>query len=134
MVSQGQRFAFAPFVPNTKSGEQILQSPGGSPYTMFTFTRAGRIWAASVSIGVGVTGGSGTQNAYARVRVQGGVTLAITECVVAGATGSDSNGSDQTFPGLAVPANTVVQLDVNAGGTISGGVLRASGVVVVSIP
>lgn len=135
MVSRGQGYGTAPYVKNAVTEEKILQSPG--IYTLYTFTASGRIWAASVSLGIGTTSGSGTSQVYARVYVSGasGVgTLAIVEACVAGATSNDSNDDANQYPGLLVPSGAVVHLDVNNGGGLSGGVIRASGLVAVSVP
>ena len=133
-LAGGRAFGMAPAVANYQAKAQILQPPGGSPFTMFTFTAAGRIWAATVSFSMGSSGGTGSNQGYARVRIQGGATLAICECCVVGNPSADSNGSDIPYNGIAVPSGTVVQLDVNGGTTITGVVLRASGLVGVSIP
>jgi len=131
---QIQALGVPPAVPGLGSGSQTLQGPGTGPYTMYTFASAGRIWAANISYSMGSSGGTGSNQGYARVRVAGGATLAIVECCVVGAPAQDSNTDSQTFPGLSVPAGTVVQLDVNSATTITGVVQRGSGLVVVSIP
>jgi hypothetical protein len=121
-----------PAVSGLDSGSQILQGPG--TVTMYTFAANGRIWAANVSYAMGSSGGTGSNQGYARVRVSGGATLAIVEACVVGNPSADSNTDSQTFPGLAVLSGTVIQLDVNAGTGITGVVQRGSGLVVVSIP
>lgn len=123
-----------PAVTGLDSGSQILQSPGSSPATMYTFADNGRIWAANVSYAMGSSGGTGTNQGYGRVLIQGSATLAVVEACVVGNPSADSNTDSQTFPGLAVNAGTVIQLDINNGTSITGVVQRASGLVVVSIP
>ena len=135
MVSRGQGYGTAPYVKNATTAEKILQAPGF--YVLYTFAAPGRIWAASVSIGAGTTGGSGTSQLYARVYVTGagGVgTLAIVEACVAGTTAQDSNDDANQYPGLLVPAGAVVHLDVNNNVGLGGGVIRGSGLVAVSVP
>lgn len=135
MVSRGQTYGTAPYVKNAVTAEKILQSPG--IYMLYTFNAPGRIWAASCSLGIGVTGGSGTAQVYARVYVTGAAgvgTLAIVEACVAGTTANDSNDDANQYPGLLVPAGAVVHLDVNNNVGLSGGVIRASGLVGVSVP
>jgi hypothetical protein len=122
-----------PAVPGLASGSAILQGPTAGT-TMYTFASAGRIWAANISYSMGSSGGTGSNQGYARVLVQGGATLAIVECVVVGNPSSDSNTDSQTFPGLSVPMGTVIQIDVNNNVGITGVVQRGSGLVVVSIP
>jgi hypothetical protein len=121
-----------PAVSGLDSGSQILQGPG--TYTTYTFANNGRIWAANISYSMGSSGGTGSNQGYARVRVSGGATLAIVECCVVGNPADDSNTDSQTFPGLSVGSGTVIQLDVNGGTGITGVVQRGSGLVVVSIP
>lgn len=129
----GRSFGMAPSVANVVSGQQILQSPG--TYNLYTFAQAGRIWGAMVSYAMGCSGGSGTQQGYARVFVAGmGLVLAIVECCIAGSVSQDSNSNALPYNGIPVPQGTVVKLDVNGGGGVSGGVNRGSGLVVVSIP
>jgi len=128
----GRAFGMTPAVSNYQSFVQILQPPGS--YHLFTFTAAGRIWAASVSYAMGSSGGTGANQGYSRVHVVSGIALAIVECCVAGAPDADSNTSDMTYFGLVVPKGTVVNLDVNGGSTITGVVQRGSGLVGVSIP
>lgn len=135
MATKGQGYGTAPYVKNAITKEQILQPPGF--YVLYTFTAPGRIWAASCSIGAGTTGGSGTAQLYARVYVTGAAgvgTLALVEACVAGTTANDSNDDASEYPGLLVPANAVVHLDVNNNVGLGGGVVRASGRVAVSVP
>jgi hypothetical protein len=134
MVSRGQSFGAVPAIKNPVGGEQILQAPGGSPYTIYTFPAAGRVWLASVSFSMGSSGGTGSNQGYARVRIQGGQSLAIAECCVVGNPDSDSNEESNPYPGLSVPSGTKILLDVNGGATITGVVLRASGIFLGSIP
>ena len=128
----GRSFGMAPSVPNVTSGESILQPPSVAAF--YTFTAAGRIWGATVSYAMGSSGGTGSNQGYARVRIQGSTTLAIVECCVVGAPSADSNTSDQSYNGIPVPKGTKIQLDVNNNVTIAGVVQRASGLVVVSMP
>lgn len=135
MVSRGQTYGTAPYVKNAVTAEKILQSPG--IYMLYTFTAAGRIWAASVSLGIGTSGGSGTSQVYTRVYVTGAAgvgTLAVVECCVAGTVANDSNDDANQYPGLLVPSGAVVHLDVNNNVSLSGGVIRGSGLVAVSVP
>lgn len=122
----------APSVSNTSSGQQILQGPGTT--TLITMSGAGRIWAVSVSYSMGSSGGTGANQGYARVMTSGGKTLVIVECVVVGNPASDSNTATLTFPGLSIGSGASIELDVNAGTTITGVVQRGSANVVVSIP
>ena len=132
MVTRGTAYGTQPAVKNLQTFVQILESPGTTH--LFTFSAPGRIWGASVSYAMGCTGGAGTQQGYARVHINGGNTLAIVEACIAGAVANDSDTSDRDYPGLAVPAGTVVNLDVNGGTGVTGGVNRGSGLVAVSIP
>jgi hypothetical protein len=134
MVSRGQSFGVVPGIKNPVGGEQILQSPGGSPYLIYQFPSAGRVWLAAVSFSMGSSGGTGSNQGYARVRIQGGQSLAICECCVVGNPSQDSNEESNPFPGLAVPSGTRIMLDVNGAATITGVVLRASGIFLGSIP
>lgn len=131
---RGRDFGLAPSVPNVQSGQKIQQSPGTT--IMFTFSAAGRIWGAMVSYAMGCTGGSGSQQGFARVFIPGtpDLVLAVVECCIAGTVAQDSNSDGLTYPGIAVPSGTQVKLDVNGGGGVTGGVNRGSGLVVVSIP
>ena len=132
MPTRGRDFGLAPSVPNIQSGELILQGPSITAF--YTFSQAGRIWGAVVTYAMGSSGGTGSNQAYARVRIQGGATLAIVECCVVGNPSADSNTDDRPYNGIAVPSGTKIQLDVNNNTTITGVVQRASGLVVVSIP
>lgn len=135
MVTRGQGYGTAPYVKNAITQEKILQSPG--IYMLYTFPEQGRIWAASVSMAVGVTGGTGTNQIYGRVYVTGAAgvgTIAIVECCVAGAVDSDSNDDANQYPGIVVPSGAIVHLDINNNVTVSGGVVRGSGLVAVSVP
>lgn len=135
MVSRGQTYGTAPYVKNAVTKEKILQGPSIS--ALYTFPAQGRIWAASVSMAIGVTGGTGTNQVYGRVYVTGapGVgTIAIVECCVAGAVANDSNDDANQYPGMIVPQGAVVHLDVNNNVTVTGGVVRGSGLVAVSVP
>lgn len=135
MVTRGQGYGTAPYVKNAITKDLILKGPG--IYMLYTFPGQGRIWAASVSMAIGVTGGTGTNQVYGRVYVTGAAgvgTIAIVECCVAGDTDSDSNDDANQYPGTVVPTGAVVHLDVNNNVSISGGVIRGSGLVAVSVP
>lgn len=112
----------------------ILQPPGTGPYTLYTFTGAGRIWKATVTFSVLSATGTGANQAYAQVLISGGATLAIVEGGVAGNPDADSNTDPELLNGLAVGNGTVIELDVNNAVTPTGVVVRASGLIGVSIP
>lgn len=133
-LAGGRAFGMAPAVANVASGQKIQQAPG--TYNLFTFAAAGRIWGATVSYAMGCTSGSGSQQGFARVFIPGtpDIVLAVVECCIAGTTDSDSNTDAMVYNGISVPSGTVVKLDVNGGGGVTGGVNRGSGLVVVSIP
>lgn len=128
IVAQGA----PPAVQNYKTAELTLQVPG--IFTMYTFTNAGRIWKATVAYAMGSSGGTGSNQGYSRVKIQGGNTLAIVECVVVSAPAGDSEVDMESYNGFAVPSGTVIQLDVNNNATITGVVQRASALIGVSIP
>ena len=123
-----------PIAPGIVGGEQILQNPGGSPYTIYIFPSPGKIWAASVSLSAGFTGGSGTNLLYARVYIVGGRTLVYCEVGTAGTVAYGVNGDANTFPGFTVAPGTTIALDVNNGTGVAGGLIRAGGILVGSIP
>lgn len=134
LLTQIQQSGAQPWVPNMHSASSTLKNPGGSPYTIHTFTAASRIWGATVSAGVGTTAGSGTTNAYALVKTGGGVVLAIVEVCVAGGISSSSDSVPVSIPGIPVSNGDTIILDVNGGGGIGGGAMRASCSVLFSIP
>lgn len=134
LLTQIQTAGAQPWVPNMHSASSILQGPGASPYTVHTFAAPSRIWGASVSMGVGVSGGSGTKQYYSLVKTAGGIVLAFVELVTEGATDKDSNTNTVQIPGIPVISGDQILLDVNAGAAISGGVGRASCNVLYSVP
>lgn len=124
----------APSVPNYNTGDQILQAPGGSPYTLLTASGNGRIWAAEVSASIGSSGGVGTNHVYARVYTSGGKTLAIVELCVEGNPDKDSGSVVVQFTGAPISSGASILLDVNGGVTVAGTTLRASGLAGISVP
>lgn len=118
----------------TDGGSQILQNPGGGPYLIYTFKQAGRIWYAGVSMGMGSSGGTGSNPGYSRVYIQGGIDLCVTECNVVGNPDADSNSQNAVFPGLVAAKGTKIFLDVNGAAGINGIVIRGSGNVAVTLP
>jgi len=136
IAQETQNVGVPPFSPGIVGGEQILQTPAGSPYTIYTFPNAGKIWAASVSLSAGLSAGAGgVVPTYARVYIVGGRTLAYCEVGLSGTVAYGSNGDANTFPGFAVAAGTAIALDVNNANTLVGtGAIRAGGIIVGSIP
>jgi hypothetical protein len=123
-----------PAVPNYQTGDAILQGPTGSPFTLFTMTADGRIWAALVTMSMGSTGGAGSNHGYARVYTSGGKTLALVELCVVGNPDKDSGVVGIGFNGIPIVNGASVLLDVNGGATITGVTIRGSGLVGVSMP
>ena len=123
-----------PAVSGTVGGDVILQGPGGSPYTIYTFTGNGRIWVASVSLNICSSGATGSNQIYARVYVVSGRTLAYCEAGIVGNPAQDSNGDSNTYPGISVLSGAVVKLDINNGASVTGAVIRGGGIFVGSIP
>ena len=132
IAQESQSIGVPPIAPGIVGGEQILQSPG--TYPIYTFPAPGKIWAASVSLSAGVTGGSGTNLIYARVYIVGGRTLAYCEVGLAGTIAYGANGDSNGFPGFMVAAGTVINLDINNGAVVTGGLVRGGGIFVGSVP
>lgn len=126
-----------PGVPNIATKVKLFGTPAGSPYTLFTFPAAGRVWVASISATATPNAGYGTGptvNVYAQLVTGSGITLAVTEMVIAETGIVDSKQSDVQWNGFAVSAGDTLQLDVNNATTPSMTVIRASGFVAYSVP
>lgn len=132
--AEAQNIGIPPAVPGMVGNSIILQNPGGSPYTIYTFTANGKMWVASVSLSAGSSGGSGTNLLYARVYTSTGFTLAYCEVATEGAPSSGENGDSNSYPGFAAPAGTVILLDINNAIAPTGLLVRGGGLFVGSIP
>lgn len=134
IAQESQSIGVPATAPGIVGGEQILENPPGSPYIIYTFPSPGKVWAASVSLSASLTGGSGSEAVYARVYIVGGRTLAYCEVGLAGTIAYGCNGDSNGFPGFMVNQGTQIALDVNGGGGLTGGLVRAGGIFVGSIP
>lgn len=123
-----------PAVANYAVHSLLNQAPTGGPFTVYTFTGAGRIWKASVTLSVGSSTGTGVIQCYARVLVSGSPDLAIVNGAVVGSPAWASATASQVHDGLAVPNSTVIQLDVNNAVVPTGALVQASCLIGVSIP
>jgi hypothetical protein len=126
-----------PGVPNIATKVRLFGTPGGSPYTLFTFPAKGRVWVASVSGTATPNAGYGagpTVNVYAQLVTGSGITLAVIDMVIAATGIIDSKQSDVQWNGFSVSAGDTLTLDVNNGVTPSMTVIRASGFVAYSVP
>lgn len=125
-----------PGVPALKAASVLRQPPNSSPAVFFTFPSAGRIWSGVLSAAV-VTANSypnSVQELYCELRTGSGLILGVTELAISVAGQIDSNSVSMTINGLPVAAGDTLVLDINNGGNIGNGSLRASAAVLYSTP
>jgi hypothetical protein len=125
-----------PNVPNVASASAKLIAPGSSPVTFHTFAAAGRLWQVSLSAAVNINASfTGNASFYAQVKTgTGGITLELVELAAGTAPGQDSTHGDLQLNGLPVAAGETLMLDVNNGAAVANTSMRASGLVLYSVP
>lgn len=132
-----------PWVPNVQSASILEQPPGfatiGQPTAPF------RVWGGYVSCAFTASSGfTGNSFCYAKVYVNGStqdnqpngppLIVAHVELGVGGASQADSDTCSMQMPGVPIPANTKLILDVNGNSPVPQAEIRASGNILYSIP
>jgi hypothetical protein len=125
-----------PGVPNVTSSSQLFGNYTGSPYTLYTFPSAGRLWGASLSLAISTNNSysGATTNVYALLKTGSGTILEIVELAVTAANDTQNGHGDLALNGVDVSAGDTLILDVNNASGITNAVMRASGFVLHSIP
>jgi hypothetical protein len=136
-VSLGQmNLGVPPGVGQIASVKHLFGGPSGSPYTLFTFPKKGRIWGASLSVSIAASASyaGATSNVYAELATGSGITLEIVELAVTNINQVEVDHGDMPLNGLPIAAGDTILLDVNNGTLISDTTIRASGFVLYSVP
>ena len=123
----------APFVENLTSYSKILQGPTTGK-VIRTLTTNSRLWLASLSYAITSSGGTGSNQGYARIFTQSGLDLCIVEAAVSENPDSANGNQTPAFGGIELLDGDVINLDVNGGTTFNGCVQRASCTVLLSTP
>lgn len=125
-----------PGVPAVASASKLFGSAAGSPYAMHTFAAAGRVWGVSISCAIATAAAyaGGPVSVYAQILTSSGITLEEIELAVSGAGQIDSDHGDLALNGLPIVAGATIQLDVNGAAPITNAIIRASGLVLYSVP
>jgi hypothetical protein len=123
-----------PSVQNVKGYSALQVGPSGSG-VFETFSAPGRLWAAHLSFAL--TAGSthaGSDQAFCSLQLVPGSTLLVVELAISGANQAVNGDADLTIPGLAFNNGDQLNLNVNGGSSISNATMRASCVVLASMP
>lgn len=109
------------------------------PTVFYTFTSAGRLFAAEISFAVGTNASyaASVTQLYAQISTLSGLFLGTVELCVSGAAQAVSGRGGLSLPSAGVPvaAGDKLRLDVNNGVSLgTGGVMRATCEVFFTIP
>jgi hypothetical protein len=131
----------SPQVPNIESVAELDAAASGSPYSVYQFPSAGRVWGVNLSISVASTPSvSSEPRVYALAQIDGngvpgnGTPLAVCESAAVPAYDIDSNNVYVPFNGLMVNKNQSLYLIVNGGTIVTGATITASAVFFYSVP
>ena len=130
-----------PQVPNITPVALLDGGASGSPYSVYTFPAAGRIWGVDLAGSIVLNNPSIISRVYYLAQLDGngipgnGDPLAILELGVApGITGIDSDSKYVPFNGLPVSKNQQLYLIINGGTLITGVAQTASVIFFYSVP
>lgn len=145
VLQQLATFGAQPFVPNMQSASILEIGPSGpQPLISPAPQKAFRVWGGYIAAAVRTNASySGTGDLfYSKIYTQppiGGnlpiLVVAHIELSVGAASQHDSDALFVPIPGVQMPANSPLLIDVNGGtGLGTGGVLRVSGNIFFSVP
>lgn len=130
----------APAVSAITSALATNVGPGASPFVVYTFAGAGRVWGACLSAAVESTSGSSNARVFVEAQIDGsgvvgqGTPLAVVELAAMNQLNIDSDTVYVPFNGVSVAKGTKLYLIVNGGTGISGATITASVIFFYSIP
>jgi hypothetical protein len=115
---------------------QLLRSPATADTVFFTFPSPGQVWAAilsyTVAAGTGYAGGP--QAFFAQINDTEGLILAVVELSITDLVPNDSGQSNLSVPpGSYFDAGDTLELNVNEGLALAGGLMRASAAVLYTL-
>lgn len=124
-----------PAVQNAAGYAKLNADHSASPYTFHTFAASSRLWGVHLTLALYKDSSAvSPAQAYGSVKTGSGIFLTVAEAAISGPNTNDSDDCDLAFPGIAVAAGDTLILDVNGGTGISNGGIRASAVVIASMP
>lgn len=125
-------------IPGLVSAEALQVNANASPDVFLTFPSAGRIWGAHLSFAAstGSAYSSGIAQLYSQIMLPvSGRSIAVVELSIGGPSQAVNGDADPNVNGLAVAAHETVELDVNNAVSLgTGGAMRASAIVLYSVP
>lgn len=124
-------------VQNCQTFSTLRRGVSGSPFTLGTFSAAGRIWTVVLSFSARTDSAfaPGTAGVYASVLTNiGGLTLATVNLGISAPSQVANGQSEPPIPGIPVRLGESVLLDVNNAVTVPDLLLLTSAVVFYSIP
>lgn len=126
------------FLPPLLSA-QVIGAGTQVATTFFTFPGRGRIWSAHLAFSMATNNSFAvaTQQFYSLIKTGSGIVFGgPVELSISKSNDHANDGADLKIDGMLVAANDTLQLDVNNGIAVTGGggVMRASCVVLYSVP
>lgn len=128
-----------PTVPNIDSVAEIEATPGGSPYSVFTFPSKGRMWGVDLSASVISNSPVSNARVFFLAQLDGsgipgaGTPLANLELAAVTTIATDSGSKYVPFNGFTVAAGKQIFLIVNDGNTVTDAILTATAIFFYSI-